>query len=71
MKPSSFWVVSAAALMVVGEAQAADILYRMDFVNGRCIYRGKSVWEAYITLADGKCVQARCKPKEHLLHFIP
>nr|XP_037276347.1 uncharacterized protein LOC119169344 isoform X2 [Rhipicephalus microplus] len=40
-------------------------------LNGRCIYRGRSVWEAYITLADGKCVQARCKPRERLLHFIP
>ncbi|XP_049522754.1 uncharacterized protein LOC119448087 isoform X2 [Dermacentor silvarum] len=39
--------------------------------NGRCVYRGRSVWEAYITLADGKCVKAKCKPKERLLHFIP
>ncbi|XP_077516700.1 uncharacterized protein LOC144127590 isoform X2 [Amblyomma americanum] len=39
--------------------------------NGRCIYRGKSVREAYITQADGKCVEVRCKPKQRRLYFNP
>ncbi|XP_077516699.1 uncharacterized protein LOC144127590 isoform X1 [Amblyomma americanum] len=44
---------------------------RVRVLNGRCIYRGKSVREAYITQADGKCVEVRCKPKQRRLYFNP
>ncbi|XP_075543325.1 uncharacterized protein LOC142577758 isoform X1 [Dermacentor variabilis] len=60
-----------AVVVLVGAITPPNGPIKVPVRNGRCIYRGRSVWEAYITLADGKCLKARCKPKERLLHFIP
>nr|XP_037276346.1 uncharacterized protein LOC119169344 isoform X1 [Rhipicephalus microplus] len=64
-------LVFGAVVTLAGAITPPSGPVKVSVRNGRCIYRGRSVWEAYITLADGKCVQARCKPRERLLHFIP
>ncbi|XP_037505224.1 uncharacterized protein LOC119381521 [Rhipicephalus sanguineus] len=70
MKPSSFWVVSAAALMVVGEAQAADILYRMDFVNGTCDTNLGVIQDGHSFYDDIACVRYICAASVRSITFI-
>ncbi|XP_077516698.1 uncharacterized protein LOC144127589 [Amblyomma americanum] len=37
--------------------------------DGRCIFEGRKMMDGFITLRDGTCLQAQCRPEERIVEF--
>ncbi|KAL1427458.1 hypothetical protein MTO96_017174 [Rhipicephalus appendiculatus] len=70
MKPSGLWIVSVVALTVLAEAPAADILYRMDFVNGSCDTNLGVIQDGHSFYDDIACVRYICAASVRSITFI-